>query len=51
MWFVVRFTDRTKGRVYPSTRTRKEGIMNSDNKDIVSGIVLWFAIIAIFAII
>jgi hypothetical protein len=29
---------------------RTEGIMNTDNNDIVSSFALWFAIIAIFAI-
>ena len=47
---MIEFTELSDGRAYPETWVSTEGIMNTDNKDIVSGIVVWLAIIAIFAI-
>jgi hypothetical protein len=47
---VIQFTEPAEGCGYPSVQMRTEEIMNTDDKDIVSGIALWFAIIAIFAI-
>lgn len=47
---MIRFTELPDGRAYPATWISTEGIMNTDNRDIVSSIVVWLAIIAIFAI-
>jgi len=47
---VIRFTEPADARVYPLTWVNTEGIMSTETKEIVSGIVVWLAIIAIFAI-
>ena len=47
---MTRFTELSDGRAYHATWVSTEGNMNIENGDIVSGIVVWLAIIAIFAI-
>lgn len=47
---MIRFTELADRRAYPATWVSTEGIVNIDNKDIVSGVIVWLAIIAIFAI-
>lgn len=47
---MTRITEPADGRAYPATWVNTEGIMSTDNKEIVSSIVVWLAIIAIIAI-
>jgi len=47
---VTRITEPADGRAYPATWVNTEGIMSTETKEIVSSIVVWLAIIAIFAI-
>ena len=47
---MIRVTELAGGCGYPLAQTRTEETMNADNKEIVSSIALWLAIITVFAI-
>jgi hypothetical protein len=47
---VILFTEPAGGFAHPLVRMRTEETMNADNRDIICSVVLWVAIVTVFAI-